>query len=229
MQARQIERLDREQKVRAVDARTCRVRSGTGHRLRDSRNHFAQPIGPEVGHRGFEGPSCAEYVRARRAEQRGAMLPRIITKLVGWAVALFYDLERTGPSLPDGPVLVAANHPNSLVDPLVIFRTAGRATRPLAKAPLFEQPLVGTVLRGLGGLPGLPEAGRPGPHAPERSHLRRGHRCPHGRRRGTDLPGRAQSFRPSPCHRCAPERLVSPSWPRREASGASVSRSSRSV
>lgn len=81
------------------------------------------------------------------------MLPRIITKLVGWAVSVFYDLERTGPKLPDGPVLVAANHPNSLMDPLLIFRTAGRPTRPLAKAPLFEQALVGTVLRGLGGLP----------------------------------------------------------------------------
>jgi len=81
------------------------------------------------------------------------MLTRIITRLVGWAVSVFYDLERTGPKLPDGPVLVAANHPNSLMDPLVIFRTAGRTTRPLAKAPLFEQALVGTVLRGLGGLP----------------------------------------------------------------------------
>jgi glycerol-3-phosphate O-acyltransferase/dihydroxyacetone phosphate acyltransferase len=81
------------------------------------------------------------------------MLPRIITRLVGWAVSVFYALERTGPRLPEGPVLVAANHPNSLMDPLVIFRTAGRTTRPLAKAPLFEEALVGTVLRGLGGLP----------------------------------------------------------------------------
>lgn len=81
------------------------------------------------------------------------MLSRLITTLAGWAVALFYDVERTGPSLPDGPVLVTANHPNALVDPLVIFRTAGRITRPLAKAPLFEQALVGTVLKGLGGLP----------------------------------------------------------------------------
>jgi len=82
-----------------------------------------------------------------------SMLPRIITKLVGWAVALFYDVERTGPTVPEGPVLVAANHPNSLVDPLVIFHTAGRATRPLAKAPLFEQALTGSLLRVLGGLP----------------------------------------------------------------------------
>jgi len=81
------------------------------------------------------------------------MLPRIITRLVGWAVAVFYSIERTGPRLEPGPVLVTANHPNALVDPLVIFHTAGRATRPLAKAPLFEHALVGTVLKGLGGLP----------------------------------------------------------------------------
>jgi 1-acyl-sn-glycerol-3-phosphate acyltransferase len=81
------------------------------------------------------------------------VLPRIVTKLVGWAVAIFYDLERSGPTLPDGPVLVTANHPNALVDPLVIFHTAGRPTRPLAKSPLFEQAFVGTMLRLLGGLP----------------------------------------------------------------------------
>jgi 1-acyl-sn-glycerol-3-phosphate acyltransferase len=81
------------------------------------------------------------------------MLPRIITKLAAWAISVFYTVERTGPRLTEGPVLVTANHPNALVDPLVIFRTAGRATRPLAKAPLFEHPLIGTVLKGLGGLP----------------------------------------------------------------------------
>lgn len=81
------------------------------------------------------------------------MLTRLITRLVGWAVAIFYEVERTGPELADGPVLVVANHPNALVDPLVLLRTGGRPIRPLAKAPLFDQALVGTVLRGLGGLP----------------------------------------------------------------------------
>ncbi len=81
------------------------------------------------------------------------MLAAAITRLVGWAVALFLDVERDGPEIAGGPLLVAANHPNALVDPLVIFHTAGRVTRPLAKAPLFEQALVGTVLKGLGGLP----------------------------------------------------------------------------
>jgi len=81
------------------------------------------------------------------------MLSAIITRVVGWAIAVFHDVERTGPRLASGPVLVTANHPNALVDPVVIFRTSGRVTRPLAKAPLFEQVMVGTVLKGLGGLP----------------------------------------------------------------------------
>ena len=77
----------------------------------------------------------------------------VITRAVGWTASVFYRLERTGPSIPDGPVLVVANHPNSLLDPLIVFRTAGRPTRPLAKAPLFDQVFVGAMLRGLGGLP----------------------------------------------------------------------------
>jgi glycerol-3-phosphate O-acyltransferase / dihydroxyacetone phosphate acyltransferase len=76
-----------------------------------------------------------------------------ITRAVGWTASVFYRLERRGPDIPDGPVLVVANHPNSLLDPLVVFRTAGRPTRPLAKAPLFDQVFVGAMLRGLGGLP----------------------------------------------------------------------------
>ena len=81
------------------------------------------------------------------------MLQRIITKLVGWAVAIFYDVERTGPLISKGPVLVTANHNNALIDPLMIFHTAGRPTRPLAKAPLFEQAVAGTILKALRGLP----------------------------------------------------------------------------
>ncbi|HEX2167030.1 MAG TPA: lysophospholipid acyltransferase family protein [Longimicrobiales bacterium] len=76
-----------------------------------------------------------------------------ITRAAGWAAGVFQTIECSGGPVPDGPVLVVANHPNSLVDPLVVFRVAGRPTRPLAKAPLFDQRLVGTMLRGLGGLP----------------------------------------------------------------------------
>ena len=54
------------------------------------------------------------------------MLPTIITRMVGWAVAVFYRVERTGPGLVSGPVLVAANHPNSLIDPLLILGPSRR-------------------------------------------------------------------------------------------------------
>lgn len=77
----------------------------------------------------------------------------VVTRLVGWAASVFYVLECQGEPIPDGPVLVVANHPNSLLDPLIIFRAAGRPTRPLAKAPLFDQMFVGGMLRALGGLP----------------------------------------------------------------------------
>jgi glycerol-3-phosphate O-acyltransferase / dihydroxyacetone phosphate acyltransferase len=73
--------------------------------------------------------------------------------MVGWTAGVFYQVERAGVQLPDGPVLVTANHPNALLDPLLVFLTAGRPARPLAKAPLFEQVFVGSMLRALGGLP----------------------------------------------------------------------------
>jgi glycerol-3-phosphate O-acyltransferase / dihydroxyacetone phosphate acyltransferase len=81
------------------------------------------------------------------------MNPAVITRAVGWTAGVFQSVERSGGPIPPGPVLVVANHPNALLDPLIIFEIAGRPTRPLAKAPLFDQPFVGTLLRALGGLP----------------------------------------------------------------------------
>ena len=81
------------------------------------------------------------------------LLSGIVARVIGGTAGLFYQVERVGGPLPDGPVLVTANHPNSLLDPLLVFLTAGRPARPLAKAPLFEQLFVGSMLRALGGLP----------------------------------------------------------------------------
>jgi glycerol-3-phosphate O-acyltransferase / dihydroxyacetone phosphate acyltransferase len=78
---------------------------------------------------------------------------RFVTAAFGAAAGIFQTIERSGGPIPQGPVLVVANHPNSLLDPLVIFRVAGRPTRPLAKAPLFQQKFVGSMLRVMGGLP----------------------------------------------------------------------------
>ncbi|MDF3057924.1 MAG: 2-acyl-glycerophospho-ethanolamine acyltransferase [Rariglobus sp.] len=52
-----------------------------------------------------------------------------------------------------GPVLLAANHPNSLIDPVLLGVAAGRPVRLMAKAPLFDIPLFGKLLRALGMVP----------------------------------------------------------------------------
>src|SRR3954471_19588033 len=77
----------------------------------------------------------------------------------GWARALvrFYypRIEVTGASLisREGPVLLVANHPNSLIDPVLLGIAAQRPVRLMAKAPLFAVPVFGGVLRALGMVP----------------------------------------------------------------------------
>ncbi len=52
-----------------------------------------------------------------------------------------------------GPVLLAANHPNSLIDPVLLGIAARRSVRLMAKAPLFDVPVFGDALRALGMVP----------------------------------------------------------------------------
>src|SRR5512138_383196 len=52
-----------------------------------------------------------------------------------------------------GPLLLAANHQNSLMDPVMVGIVARRPVRFLAKAPLFEIPIFGSILHALGMMP----------------------------------------------------------------------------
>ena len=63
---------------------------------------------------------------------------RVLWKLVSVAVRVFYRVERVGPPLPDGALLLVANHPNTLLDPSLVQTTAGRPIRFLAKSTLFH-------------------------------------------------------------------------------------------
>src|SRR3954462_12184994 len=71
-------------------------------------------------------------------------------------VKFYYPrIEVTGGALVprSGPVLLVANHPNSLIDPVLLGIAAQRPVRLLAKAPLFNVPVFGSVLRALGMVP----------------------------------------------------------------------------
>jgi glycerol-3-phosphate O-acyltransferase/dihydroxyacetone phosphate acyltransferase len=70
------------------------------------------------------------------------------------ATTTFYRLAISGGRVPrEGPVLLVANHPNSLMDPALVAAVAGRPVRFMAKAPLFTDPLVGWLVRGSGAIP----------------------------------------------------------------------------
>ncbi|MBI5154563.1 1-acyl-sn-glycerol-3-phosphate acyltransferase [Candidatus Poribacteria bacterium] len=81
---------------------------------------------------------------------------RIAVWVLRLALALFYrriDVAG-GERFPDrGPVLVAANHFNSLADALVLMAALPRAPVFAAAVFLFKKPLLGSVLRGVGCVP----------------------------------------------------------------------------
>ncbi|HYH81113.1 MAG TPA: lysophospholipid acyltransferase family protein [Longimicrobium sp.] len=79
------------------------------------------------------------------------------------ALGLFYRLEVSGERVPPrGPVLLVANHPNSLLDPGMVFAVARRPVRFMAKAPLFSHPGVGWLVKGAGAVPVYREQDYPG-------------------------------------------------------------------
>lgn len=80
----------------------------------------------------------------------------LIRLLVRWFVALYYPRIEIADSdhIPQtGPVLLCANHGNSLIDPVIIGIAARRPVRFMAKAPLFEHPLLGPPMTALGMVP----------------------------------------------------------------------------
>ena len=52
-----------------------------------------------------------------------------------------------------GPVIFAGNHPNSLIDPILIITTCGRKVHFAAKDTLFKGRLMRAVLGALGAVP----------------------------------------------------------------------------
>ena len=66
----------------------------------------------------------------------------------------YYRLTVGGAAVPkDGPVLLVANHTNSLMDPALVTVASGRLVRFMAKAPLFVHPGIGWLVKAVGSVP----------------------------------------------------------------------------
>lgn len=84
----------------------------------------------------------------------------MLYRILHWRIALarrwFYrDVELLGlDRVPaHGPVLLAVNHPNAVVDAMTVIDAMPRRVTLTAKATLFDIPLVGVVLRAIGAVP----------------------------------------------------------------------------
>lgn len=92
-------------------------------------------------------------MKAKAEQSKWAALTRGLLH----ALARFYypRIEVSGDSAVPrtGPVLLVANHPNSLLDPLLLGIAAKRPVRLLAKAPLFEITGLGAIMRIMGMIP----------------------------------------------------------------------------
>ncbi len=85
-----------------------------------------------------------------------AMGYRLVRGVIRLLLRLFYrrvDVVGAQRIPPGGPLIIVANHHNSLVDPMLIMDTVPRRITALAKAPLFRHPLIGPFLRAVGALP----------------------------------------------------------------------------
>ena len=82
----------------------------------------------------------------------------MLQRLLVWFFTLtgrvfFRRIEVTGRErMPPGAVILLGNHPNSLLDPLLIATTVNRPLAFAAKDGLFRQPGVGWIVRNAGGV-----------------------------------------------------------------------------
>jgi glycerol-3-phosphate O-acyltransferase / dihydroxyacetone phosphate acyltransferase len=94
----------------------------------------------------------------RRVHRNHRLLPMWLLPLLGRVGSLatrsYYRFHDEGERVPCvGPVLLVANHPNSLFDPALVVASAGRPVRFLAKEPLIHHPGIGWLIRGSGAIP----------------------------------------------------------------------------
>ena len=81
-------------------------------------------------------------------------LPWVMSIISNLGVRAYYRVTVSGARVPaEGPVLLVANHNNSLVDPALVVCAADRTVRFLAKWPLFTDRFIGWLVKGVGSVP----------------------------------------------------------------------------
>jgi glycerol-3-phosphate O-acyltransferase/dihydroxyacetone phosphate acyltransferase len=81
------------------------------------------------------------------------LLPAL-SPVCAFAARTYHRLTVAGGQIPaTGPVLLVANHPNSILDPVLVAAAARRPVRFLAAATTVERPRVGWVVRAAGAIP----------------------------------------------------------------------------
>jgi glycerol-3-phosphate O-acyltransferase / dihydroxyacetone phosphate acyltransferase len=91
-----------------------------------------------------------------RCEHDRGVVYLLLRALLRHALRVFFrEIEVEGRSdVPgDGPLLLAANHPNTLMDVLLVATALDRKVGFVAKAPLFRSWFLGPLLRFLGAVP----------------------------------------------------------------------------
>jgi 1-acyl-sn-glycerol-3-phosphate acyltransferase len=91
------------------------------------------------------------------------VLYRLVRAVIAFALGMFYRTQVTrGSEDLSGPLMLVGNHPNSIIDPAMVFAVTERQVTFLAKEPLFRVPVFGQLLRGLGALPVYRKQDHPG-------------------------------------------------------------------
>lgn len=89
-----------------------------------------------------------------RPRGRAMSSARTVSRAAAGVARVFYRLEVVGERPPAaGPLLLVANHPNSLLDTALVTLATGRPARFLAKSTLFDDVKVGWLVRASGAIP----------------------------------------------------------------------------
>lgn len=84
------------------------------------------------------------------------MVYRLLRALIRHGMRVFYrsiEVEGLETVPTSGPLILAANHPNTLMDVLLVAMMLDRRVGFIAKATLFDNPFAGALLRFLGAVP----------------------------------------------------------------------------